>query len=489
MERRKGRDGGEEVIEQEPGSGAWKLKLRREIGLWSAVSLMAGSMIGSGIFMSPQGVLVNMGSPGASLIVWAVCGLLAMLGALCYAELGSLVPESGGDYAYILHTFGSLPAFLVIYMFVLVGRPASIAAVSLSFAKYAVAPFYLGCSSQPQVVVKGVAAMGILLLMLVNCWSSRLSIILMNVCTVAKVLSLLVIIGGGAVVLGEGRGHTEVFLHAFDNTTQQAGHIGIAFYQGLWSFDGWNSLNYVMEELRNPHQNLMWALMIAIPLVTVLYILVNISYLLVLSPNEILFSDATAVSWGNQVLGAWAWLVPVAVVLSTFGSANAAFFSGSRLCYVAGREGHMPQLLSMVHVHHFTPAPALMFTAAVALILIIPGNFSTIVNFLSLIAWLTYGTTISCLLYLRMKDKNLPRPYKVPTFIPVIMFLACVYLVLAPLIDHPQMEFFYIFLFMLSGFLVYFLFIYFQRYPKCLQTATLHLQLLLEVAPTTKNVG
>ncbi|XP_004387657.1 b(0,+)-type amino acid transporter 1-like [Trichechus manatus latirostris] len=488
MERSKERDGGEGVAEQELGSGPRGLKLRREIGLWSAVSLIAGCMIGSGIFMTPQRVLIYMGSPGASLVVWATCGFLATLGALCYAELGALIPESGGDYTYILRTFGSLPGFLVIYTSVLVSRPATIAAVSLSFAEYTVAPFYPGCSSLPQVVVKGVAATGILLLMLLNCWSARLATMLTNVCTMAKVLSLLIIVVGGFVVLGQGHGRTEALLHAFHNTTQQAGHISIAFYQGLWSFDGWNSLNFVMEELRNPHQNLVWAVMIAMPLVTGLYILVNISYLLVLSPSEILSSDAMAVSWGNRVLGAWAWLVPVAVVLSTFGSTNGVFFSGSRVCYVSGREGHMPQLLSMVHVHRLTPAPALMLTAAVALVLIIPGNFSTIVNFLSLITWLNYGTTISCLLYLRMKEKNLPRPYKIPTFIPVIMLLVSVYLVLVPIVDNPQMEFLYIFLFLLSGFPVYFLFVYFRCQPKCLQMATLHFQLLLEVAPTTKNV-
>ncbi|XP_047603003.1 b(0,+)-type amino acid transporter 1-like isoform X3 [Lutra lutra] len=351
MERRQERDGGEGVAGREPGGRG--LRLRREIGLWSAVSLTAGCMVGSGIFMSPQGVLVYIGSPGASLVVWAACGLLAMMGALCYAELGALVPKSGGEYAYILQIFGSLPAFLVIYTFVLLVRPAAIAAISLSFAEYAVAPFYPGCSSLPQAVLKGVAAICILSLMLVNCRSSRLATMLTNVCTVAKVFSLLVIVGGGAVVLGQGRGYTEAFLFAFHNTTQQPGRIGMAFYQGLWSFDGWNNVNYVMEELKNPKQNLVWALLIAIPLVTSLYLLVNISYLLVLSSNEILSSNAVAVSWGNQVLGAWAWLVPLAVTLSTFGSVNGIFFGGSRVCYAAAREGHMLSWLDHLWNHHW----------------------------------------------------------------------------------------------------------------------------------------
>nr|XP_048295631.1 b(0,+)-type amino acid transporter 1-like isoform X1 [Myodes glareolus] len=487
MERSKEQDGSEKPTGSEPDSGAPGLSLKREIGLWSAVSMTAGCMIGSGIFMSPQGVLVYMGSPGASLVVWATCGLLAMLGALCYAELGSLVPESGGDYAYILRTFGSLPAFLVIYTFVLVARPAAITAVSLSFAEYALAPFYPGCSSFPQITVKIVASSCILLLLLINFWSSRISTVVMNVCTAAKVFSLLIIVVGGAVVLAQGHSRAESWPFAFHNTTQQAGRIGMAFYQGLWSFDGWNNVNMVVEELKNPKQNLVWAVMIAIPLVTVLYVLVNISYLLVMSPSEILSSDAMAVSWGNQVLGSWAWLVPLAVALSTFGTVNGAFFSGSRLCYAAAREGHMPQLMSMIHVHRLTPVPALVFTTAVALVLVIPGNFSTFVNFLSFLSWLTSGTTFGCLLYLRIKTKNLPHTYKVPTFLPAIMLLVSLYLVLAPVIDHPQMEFLYIFFFLLSGFLVYFLLFRFQCQSKCVQAATMHLQLLLEVAPTTTD--
>ncbi|KAF5917333.1 hypothetical protein HPG69_008405 [Diceros bicornis minor] len=226
-----------------------------------------------------------------------------------------------------------------------------------------------------------------------------------------------------------------------------------------------------MEELKNPNQKLVWALTIAIPLVTVLYILVNISYLLVLSPSEILSSDAAAVSWGNQVMGAWAWLTPLAVVLSTFGSANGTFFSGSRVCYVAAREDHM-----------------IRDGSGLGKVVGAAGGVLEGLKAKLFLAWLTNGTTISCLLYLRIKKKNLPRPYKVPTIIPVITLLASLYLVLAPIIDHPPTEFPYIFLFLLSGFLVYFLFVYFWCQPKCLQMATLHLQLLLEVAPTTKNV-
>ncbi|XP_053522965.1 putative L-type amino acid transporter 1-like protein MLAS [Artibeus jamaicensis] len=154
MGRSQERDGGEGVAGQEPGGGG--LRLRTELGLWSCVSLIAGSLICSGIFMSPQGLLVYTGSPGADIVAWAVCGLLATRDALCFVDLGALLPEPGRGYAYILHTFGSLPAFLDMYTPGLVGPPVTIAAVSLTFAKYAAAPFYPGCSSLPQAALKGV---------------------------------------------------------------------------------------------------------------------------------------------------------------------------------------------------------------------------------------------------------------------------------------------------------------------------------------------
>ncbi|XP_066478709.1 b(0,+)-type amino acid transporter 1-like [Tiliqua scincoides] len=462
------------------------LRLKREIGLTSAVSLIAGTMIGSGIFMSPEWVLRNIGSPAGSLIVWAACGLLVTFGALSYAELGTIIKESGGDYIYILRNFGSLPAFLFAYTSVIVVRPASVAAVSLSFAEYAVVPFYPGCSSPPM-VIKCTAVACIVLLSLVNCLSVRLATSIMNIFTVTKLLALLVIVVGGMVLLAHGQ--TESFQNAFQNTKTDAGAIGIAFYQGLWSFDGWNNLNYVTEEMKKPEVNLPRAMMIAIPLVTCFYLLVNVSYFAAMSPAELLSSGAVAITWGNKVLGSWVWLISLSVALSSFGSANGTLFSGGRVCYIAAREGHMPDILSMAHVRHFTPSPALIFTSVISIIMVIPGSFSQIVNLFSFTAWLFYGTTISGLLYLKIKKSELPRSYKVPIIIPIVFLMASVYLVLAPIIDQPQIEFLYVILFIFSGIIFYFPLVHFKCHPMFLRKLTLHLQLLLEVAPAEKNVN
>lgn len=189
------------------------LNLKREVGLLGAVSFIAGTMIGSGIFISPQYVLSAMGSPGASLIVWAFCGLISMLGGLCYAELGTVIPESGGEYIYMLRTAGKVVAFMFVFSFVSVMRPASGTGLALSFAQYVVAPFYTECAP-PQLVVKCVAAGAILVLAIINCLSVRLATLIQVVSMVVKVLALAVILLGGVVMLFQG--NTENFDNSFE---------------------------------------------------------------------------------------------------------------------------------------------------------------------------------------------------------------------------------------------------------------------------------
>lgn len=226
-----------------------KLSLKREVGLIGAISFIAGTMMGSGIFMSPQSVLVNIGSPGASLVIWAACGLLATLGSLCYAELGTVISESGAEYIYILRIFGQVVAFMFVFSFVIVMRPASATGIALSFAEYAVAPFYHDCTP-PELVVKCVAAAGILVLAIVNSMNVRLAMFIQVFSMVIKLVALAVIIIGGVVLLF--KGNTENFEDSFKGTNVEISSIGISLYQGLWSYDGWNTLNYVTEELKRP---------------------------------------------------------------------------------------------------------------------------------------------------------------------------------------------------------------------------------------------
>ncbi|XP_031602020.1 b(0,+)-type amino acid transporter 1 isoform X4 [Oreochromis aureus] len=461
------------------------LNLQREVGIIGAISFIGGTMIGSGIFISPQYVLSTIGSPGASFIIWSCCGLIAMLGGLCYAELGTIIPESGAEYIYILRTAGKVVAFMFVFSFIMVMRPASGTGIALSFAEYAVAPFYSGCTP-PQLAVKFVAAGSILMLAIINCLNVRLATGIQVVTMAVKVVALVVIILGGIVMLFQG--HTENFEDSFEGTNVGVSSIGIAFYQGLWSYDGWNTLNCLTEEVKHPEVNLPRAVLIAISLVTTLYLLVNVSYLTVMTPKELMSSSAVAVTWGNKVLGSWGWVMSVAAALSAFGSLNGTFFSGGRVCFVAAREGHMPDILSMAHVHRLTPSPALIFTTIISLVVLIPGDFQSIVNYFSFTAWFFYAIVLSGLIYLKIKKPDLPRPYKVPIVIPILVLAAAIFLVLAPIIDNPQIEYLYVALFILSGVIVYIPFIHYKLCPGVLDKLTVFLQLFLEVAPADKNL-
>ena len=229
------------------------LKIKRELGLIGGVSLVAGTMIGSGIFMSPQFVLSNVGSPGASLLIWTLSGLVAMLAALSYAEIGTIIAESGGDFIYILRIYGPCPAFFAAITFILVVKPAGIAAISLSFAEYVIAPFYPDCAP-PSLILKCTAAAAILLTATVNVLNVRLAIRVQVVFLVAKVFALITIVIGGWASLGK----TNVISmnlnveNAFKGTQLSLSTLGMAFYQGLWSFAGWYNLNSVTEELERP---------------------------------------------------------------------------------------------------------------------------------------------------------------------------------------------------------------------------------------------
>ncbi|XP_060789147.1 b(0,+)-type amino acid transporter 1-like [Neoarius graeffei] len=464
------------------------LKLKREVGLISAVSLVAGTMIGSGIFMSPQFVISNVGSPGASLIIWAVCGLVTLCAVLSYAELGTIFQESGGDFIYILRICGPLPAFFVAFTYVIVMKPSSIVAVALSLAQYAVAPFYPGCIP-PTVLVKCLAGVCILVVTIVNILNVRFTMAIQIIFLVAKIMGLIIIIIGGIVTMAQNDlgslGYPGI---AFEGTTLELSTTGMALYQGLWSFAGWVNLNVVLEEVKKPEVNLPRTFMIAIPMVTILYLLVNVSYLAVLNPREMIISSAVAVTWGNKVLGSWGWMMSIAAALSSFGTLNGSFFSGGRTCFVAARESHMPSILAMAHVRHLTPSPALIFTTIIAFIVLIFGDFQRIINFSSFISWFFHGLTISSLLYLKIRNSDIPRLYKVPIFIPVLVLLMAVFLVLAPIIDNPQLEYLYVTLFILSGALIYIPFIHFKLCPGLLDKLTVILQLFLEVAPADKNV-
>uniref|UniRef100_A0A3B3UZ23 Zmp:0000001267 n=1 Tax=Poecilia latipinna TaxID=48699 RepID=A0A3B3UZ23_9TELE len=216
------------------------LKMKRVIGLAGGVALVSGTMIGSGIFMSPQFVLAYVGSPGASLVIWALSGAVALFVSLSYTELGTILPDSGGEFIYILRIFGSFPAFFAAVTFILLVKPFSIAASSISMAECALTPFYSGCQP-PQLAVKCTAAVAILVVSTLNILNALLTLVV-------------IVVGGMVEVIKSSDVFMENFKveNSFKETRYSVSTLGMAFYQGLWSYVGWNNLNCVTEELKRP---------------------------------------------------------------------------------------------------------------------------------------------------------------------------------------------------------------------------------------------
>lgn len=457
------------------------LHLKRRVGLFSGVALIVGTMIGSGIFVSPSGLLIRTGSIGLSFIIWVACGLLSLLGALAYAELGTMNTSSGAEYAYFMDAFGSMPAYLFSWVSTLVLKPSQLAIICLSFSKYAVEAFVTECEP-PDSVVKLVAVLAIAVILFINCYSVNLATGVQNVFTAAKLVAIFIIICGGAYKLAEG--NTQHLENVFEGTTYSLGNIATAFYTGLWAYDGWNNLNYVTEEIKNPSVNLPRSIIIGIPLVTLCYALINVSYLAVMSATELVESEAVAVTFGNRILGVMAWLMPLSVTVSTFGSANGTLFAAGRLCFAASREGHLLDILSYVHVRRYTPAPGLIFHSLIAVAMVISGTIDSLIDFFSFTAWIFYGGSMLALIVMRYTKPNAPRPYKVPLIIPIVVLAISVYLIAAPIIENPQIEYLYAALFIVAGLIIYIPFVHYGLVPCFMDSVTVFFQLLLEVAPT-----
>ncbi|XP_032833285.1 B(0,+)-type amino acid transporter 1 isoform X3 [Petromyzon marinus] len=466
------------------GGGSNTMRLKQEVGLMSGISLIVGTMIGSGIFISPKSVLENVGAVGPSLIIWMACGVLATLGALAYAELGTMITKSGAEYPYLLEAFGPIPAFLYSWASVIVLKPSSFAIICLSFAEYTSTPFYPGCEP-PMLVKKCLAAAAILLICIINSVSVKLASYVQNFFTVAKLLIVVVIIVTGIVLLAQG--HTTNLQNSFEGQQISFGSIGVAFYNGLWAYDGWNQLNFVTEELKNPFRNLPLSIIIGIPFVTVCYILMNIAYLTTMTAIELLQSPAVAVTFADRTLGVMSWIVPLAVAFSTFGAANGSCFTAGRLTYVAAREGHMLEVLSFINVRRLTPSPAIVFNGILAIIYIIPADINTLINFFSFAVWIFYGLTMLSFIVMRFTRKELHRPVRVPVVIPALVMVVSVYLVFAPIIDLPEWEYLYCAIFILGGLIFYLPFVHFKLKIGFISTLTKHMQLLLEVSPPEQS--
>lgn len=448
------------------------VKLKKELGLMDGMAIIVGVIVGSGIFISPRGVLQEAGSPGMALVVWTLCGLLSMVGALCYAELGTAIPRSGGDYAYIFESFGPLPAFLFLWCAVLVVIPTTNAIMALTFANYIIQPLIGNCAP-PDNAVRLLAAAAICFLTFLNCYNVKWATHVQGFLMFFKIAALVIIIIAGFVWLG--KGHTANFDQAFHGSTTDPGLVALSFYSGLFSYAGWNYLNFVTEELKNPYKNLPRAIGLSLPLVTLINVFANVAYFVVLTPAEILASNAVAVTFSERITNVIALIMPVFVAGSTFGGLSVHIFASARICFVGARQGHFPNSLALITLDKFAPAPALIFLGTVSVLILSVTDLYVLINYTSFVESMFILWSICGLLWLRWKRPLMHRPIKVNLIFPIFFLLVSSFLVILPLWVRPK-EVGAGLAIMVTGVPVYFVTIYWQkkpdRYQKILSAST-----------------
>jgi amino acid transporter len=404
----------------------------RRLGIWHAISVCVGMVIGAGIFVTAPLAAANVPSVGVLLAAWAFGGAMSLAGALCFAEMAAAFPDTGGDYHFLRSAYGDGVAFLFAWSRFAVIHTGSIALLAFSFGDYLAAVVQLG-QHGPAIL----AAAAILILAAVNLAGLRFGV-------GTQVALLFVVLAGMVAVIAAGiwldvRGvATGAALTNAD--FRPSFEIGAALVFVFLAYGGWSDTATLSAEMRDPKHGITRALLIGMTIVTVSYVLVNWAYVRGLSHAGLADSDAPAAELMRLAFGAAGQTLIVAIVaLTSITSMNAILIAGARTTYAAARDNAGLARLGRWHLARGTPAPAIVATAVVALALVAFGSYAsgvaTMVDYLSPVYWLFLTMSGCALFVLRRRFPDAPRPFRVPgyPFVPLAFVASSAYVLYASL--------------------------------------------------------
>ncbi|MGQ0813343.1 MAG: amino acid permease [Gemmatimonadota bacterium] len=407
-------------------------RLPRRLGLWSAVAVLVGSTIGSGIFRVPSSVAADVGTLGAIALIWILGALVALFGALTLAELAAIFPRSGGIYVFLREAYGPLPAFLFGWTELLVIRPSALGAIAMIFARYAAALFGL-----PPESVRWLAIAAIVLLALANVRSVIFASAIVNVTTAAKIIALA---GVALIAFAFGNPAQGALVAAISFEPASWGGFGVALIAVLWAYDGWADLTFVAGEVKDPERTMPRALLIGTALVVVLYLLVNLAYLYVLPISELAGSEIVAADAARKIFGAiGASVISALVMLSAFGALTGSTLTGPRILYAMADDGLFFKPIARVHPTYLTPYIAILTTSALGVGYVSIRTFETLAGDFILGIWPFYALAVGAVFILRRRRADLERPYKTVgyPFVPIVFLLASILMLGNSLVENP----------------------------------------------------
>ena len=431
-----------------------RVEFVRAISRLDATALVVGSMIGSGIFIVSADILRQVHSPGVLLFVWVLSGVVTLLGALSYGELAAMYPKAGGNYIYLREAISPLFGYLYGWTLFVVIQTGTIAAVAVALARFTsvlwpqltpdvflgttirfpdpIGPIQVGLSPQR------VFAIGsIVLLTWINVRGVRTAAFIQTTLTAIKTASLAILILLGITI---GRNAAAIAANWGPNfwaggalTLSVLPVVGAAMVGSLFSMDAWNNVGFASGELKNPERDVPFAMGAGVLIVTTLYVLANVSYLVVLPQDAIAHApqDRVGTAALQAMFGApGLYIMAIAIMISTFGCNNGLILSGARVYYAMATDNLFFKSAANLHPTYKTPALALTVQAIWTCVLCLSGTYGQLLNFVIFAAVVFYTVTAVGIFRLRQKRPDIPRPVKAPGY----PFLPALYVVLTGLI-------------------------------------------------------
>ncbi len=426
-----------DVVDPESPVGADGLT--RRIGMWTAIAILVGSTIGSGIFRSPAGIADKVPGPLPLLLIWVVGGAFVLCGALTLAEVSGAYPRTGGVYVFIREAWGRLPAYLFGWAELVMIRAAALGAISTTFAQYLIRVTGNDPSLEPYATyTHWVAAAAIALAGSINYVGVKKAGALVNMATAAKVLGLLTVIGLAFLIgLPQTGGH---YTPAVPPGSFSFAAFGLALVSVLWVYDGWADVSFIAGEVENPKRNLHRVLIIGTVGIIAIYLLANLAYLAVLPVSEIRTSPLVAADVAERLTGRpGVTFVSIVVMISTFGTLSAVMITGPRIIFATAADGMLFKPLAKVHPRYGTPYVSIATVTTVGVVFVLLGTFEQLADAFVTAIVPFYAMAVASIYVLRKRPGYSPG-FRVPLYpvVPALFVISTMCLLLNAIIDESS---------------------------------------------------
>ena len=407
----------------------------RTVGLWSAVAVLVGVTVGSGIFRVPATVAGMLHSPGPAMLCWTLGGIVALAGALSVAELAAAMPRSGGIFAYLLEGYGPLPAFLFGWTELAVIRASALGATSTIFAEYL--GYFIPLSPEQ---VHLVAAATILVVGTINYVGVKRAVAVLTPATAAKYGALLILgLLAFTAVSGAGAAHHRVIWQG----GPQLSLIATALVPVMWTYDGWADLSFMGGEVAEPQRTLPLALIIGTCCVMLVYLVVNLGFWYALPADAIARAPLVATTVAQHIPligGAGAAVIAAIVLLATFSGLHASLMTGSRVIFAMGDRGLLFRSVGRVSPRFHSPSVAIWVATVLGCVYVMQNDFAQLADRFVLGLWPFYVLTVAGVYVLRRTRPDLPRPYRTWGYplVPAVFLLASLGMLANALVTDPR---------------------------------------------------